>query len=70
MVKIDVRSWLTTIAVTPRSRDSSWINRSMRRALTGSRPVVGSSNSTSSGAIASVRAIAARLRMPSDSSAG
>ena len=70
IVKMDVRSWETTSDVTPAFSDSSRMSASMRRALTGSSPVVGSSNSTTSGASASVRAIAARLRMPSESSAG
>src|SRR5688572_26303313 len=64
------RSWVTTTAVTPRS---FWIELSslpIVAEVVGSRPVVGSSKSTTSGSRASERARATRLRMPPERSEG
>lgn len=70
MPKMLTRSCETTTQVTPSRSLSSRMRASTRRALTGSRLVVGSSKSTYEGSRVSARAMATRLRMPSPSSAG
>ena len=63
-------SWVTTILVTPRRslvRIISWL---ITAAVTGSRPVVGSSYKRYFGRNAIARASPTRLRMPPESSAG
>ena len=63
-------SCVTTSEVTDSSRWIDRISSLMRRVLMGSRPVVGSSYSSTSGSAAMARAMATRLRIPPESSAG
>ena len=63
-------SWVTTTEVTPSSVWMVRISRAMVAEVIGSRPVVGSSNSTTSGSRASERASATRFFMPPDRSDG
>jgi hypothetical protein len=64
------RSCVTIKTVIPRSWHRNCSSRSNARAVIGSRPEVGSSRNSTSGSSASARAMAARLRMPPDSSLG
>ena len=63
-------SWVTTAAVTPRSFWIALISLPIVAEVIGSRPVVGSSNSITSGSRASERARATRFFMPPERSAG
>ena len=64
------RSCVTMNTVRPRSSTSERTIASNARAVIGSSPEVGSSRNSTSGSSARARAIAARLRMPPDSSLG
>src|SRR6266850_3173756 len=68
--KISGISWLTMTAVKRWRRWRSRIRWWIVLTSTGSRPVVGSSKNTISGSVTSARAMATRLRMPPDTSAG
>src|SRR5689334_7546176 len=63
-------SWVTTTAVTPRSFWIELMSLPIVAEVVGSSPVVGSSNSTTSGSRASERASATRLRIPPERSEG
>ncbi len=62
-------SWLTTIIVIP-SRASSFMTSRTSPIISGSRALVGSSNSIRAGFIASARAMATRCCWPPESWAG
>ena len=64
------RSCVTRNTVMPRSSTSDRTIASNPRAVVGSSPEVGSSRKSTSGSSARARAIAARLRIPPDSSLG
>src|SRR5712664_1073944 len=68
--KISGISWLTMTAVKRWRRWRSRIRWWIVLTSTGSSPVVGSSKNTISGSITSARAMATRLRMPPETSAG
>src|SRR2546428_7685519 len=68
--KISGISWLTMTAVKRWRRWRSRIRWWIVLTSTGSRPVVGSSKNTISGSVTSARAMATRLRMPPETSAG
>src|SRR5205085_4295344 len=68
--KISGISWLTMTAVKRRVRCRLWIRRWIVFTSTGSRPVVGSSKKMISGSETRARAIATRLRIPPEISAG
>src|SRR5947209_978313 len=68
--KISGISWLTMTAVKRWRRWRSRIRWWIVFTRTGSRPVVGSSKNTISGSVTSARAMATRLRMPPETSAG
>ena len=61
------RSWVVSSSVVPRSRRSATRNSRSRCLLSTSRPIVGSSRKSSSGACSSAAAISPRIRWPSDS---
>src|SRR3989304_3822240 len=68
--KISGISWLTITAVKRKRWCRSWISRWIVLTRIGSRPVVGSSKKMISGSMTRARAIATRLRMPPEISAG
>src|SRR6266436_2726949 len=68
--KISGISWLTMTAVKRWRRWRSRIRWWIVFTRTGSSPVVGSSKNTISGSVTRARAMATRLRMPPDTSAG
>ena len=68
--KISGISWLTMTAVKLNFRCSSTTRWWIVLTRIGSSPVVGSSRNTTRGSVTSARAMATRLRIPPDSSAG
>ncbi|OLS98698.1 hypothetical protein BJF90_40530 [Pseudonocardia sp. CNS-004] len=63
-VSITAKSWLTTTAATSRSASSPRSRSSTPAATDASRPVVGSSSSSTSGSVARALAICTRCRIP------